>query len=227
MKLVKLSERVWYYPYESDRDRPNLGYVRGDNWSLAIDAGHSAAHTEEFYSALKEEGLPLPSLTVLTHWHWDHTFGMHAVNGLCIANRKTNQYLLDFKERILQNGSDFFLDMHETIRREYCNNTPVIVKAADIVFDGELFLDAGNCCIRLFQAESPHTDDSTLVYVIDEKLLFIGDANCGEFPSGTKDRDLVDKFVAAITSVDVDRCLEGHWTPDTPKGIIEDILNEG
>ena len=86
-------------------------------------------------------------------------------------------------------------------------------------------LDAGNCPIRLFQAESPHTDDATLVHIIDEKFLFIGDANCGEFPSGIKDKDLVDKFVATISSLDVDRYLEGHWTPDTLEGIIEDILN--
>ena len=227
MKLVKLSERVWYYPYEPDRDRPNLGYIKGDNWSLAVDAGHSAAHTEEFYNALREEGLPLPSLTVLTHWHWDHSFGMHAVNGLTIANRKTNQYLLDFQEKILMNGSGFFLDMHETIRKEYSNNTPVIVKPADIVFEGELLLDAGNCPIRLFQAESPHTDDATLVHIIDEKFLFIGDANCGEFPSGIKDKDLVDKFVATISSLDVDRCLEGHWTPNTLEGMIEEFYPGG
>lgn len=219
-----MSERVWYYPYESERDRPNLGYIKGDNWSLAVDAGHSAAHTEEFYNSLREEGLPLPSLTVLTHWHWDHSFGMHAVNGLCIANSKTNQHLLNFQDKILKNGSGFFLDMHETIRKEYCNHSSVIVKSADIVFEGEILLDAGNCPIRLFQAESPHTDDATLVHVIDEKILFIGDANCGEFPSGMKDKRLVDRFVAVISSVDADRCLEGHWTPDTPNGIIEDVM---
>lgn len=225
MKLIKLSDRVWYYPYESDRDRPNLGYIKGDHWSMAVDAGHSAAHTEEFYNALREEGLPLPSLTVVTHWHWDHTFGMHAVNGLCVANVKTNQYLLDFRNKLLRDGSEFFFDIHETIRREYCDNTPVVVKPADIVFEGELLLDAGNCPIRLFQAVSPHTDDATLVQVVDEKILFLGDASCGEFPSGVKERELCEKFASIISLANVDRCLEGHWTPDTPDGIIEDIMS--
>ena len=41
MELKKLSEHIWFMPYESERDRPNLGYVKGDKWSLAIDAGHS------------------------------------------------------------------------------------------------------------------------------------------------------------------------------------------
>ena len=79
MKLERLTERIWVYPYEEERDRPNLNYIRGDRWSLAVDAGHSESHVREFYQALEDEGLPMPELTVLTHWHWDHTFGMHAI----------------------------------------------------------------------------------------------------------------------------------------------------
>ncbi len=225
MKLNRLSERVWYYPYEPERDRPNLGYIKGDNWALAVDAGHSAAHTKEFYSALEKEGLPLPSLTVLTHWHWDHTFGMHAVNGLCIANSRTNQYILDIKDRIANEGPEFFFNMHESIRNEYRDNPEVIVTPADIVFDGELTLDLGNCLVRFFQAQSPHTDDSTLIHVTGDKVLFIGDSNSGEFPTWEKNRELCEKLASAISSVDSDICLEGHWTPDTAKGIIDDMFN--
>ena len=95
MKLERLTERVWVYPYEEERDRPNLSYIKGDRWSLAVDAGHSDDHVREFYRALEKEGLPLPALTVLTHWHWDHTFGMHAVNGKTIARFETNRELLE------------------------------------------------------------------------------------------------------------------------------------
>ena len=172
MKMLKrLSDRIWYYPMEEERDRPNLGYIRGDNWSLAVDAGHSEAHTREFYEALEENGLPLPKLTVITHWHWDHTFGMHAVNGLCLANERTNEYLLDFKRRLSQEGNEFFLNMHESIRNEYSYNKPVIVTPADIVFHDSMVLDAGNCPIKIFQAESPHTDDSTLIEISQEGVL--------------------------------------------------------
>ena len=69
MELIRVSDRVWYSMYEAERDRPCLGYVRGDRWSLAVDAGHSDAHVEEFYDALRRAQLPLPSVTVVTHWH--------------------------------------------------------------------------------------------------------------------------------------------------------------
>ena len=127
MKLKRLSDRIWYYPYEEVRDRPNLGYIKGDSFSIAVDAGHSASHTEEFYRALVEEGLPLPTLTIITHWHWDHTFGMHSVNGLCIANSKTRQHLLEFRDKLKKEGTAVFINMHDTIRREYSDDKPVIV----------------------------------------------------------------------------------------------------
>ena len=100
MNLIRLTERIWVYPYEEERDRPNLCYIHGDRWSLAADAGHSANHTRDFYGALEKEGLPMPEITVLTHWHWDHTLGMHAIHGLSIANELTNRYLTDFHNRI-------------------------------------------------------------------------------------------------------------------------------
>ena len=127
MNLINVTERISYYPFERERDRPILGYIRGDKWSLAVDAGHSEAHTKKFYSALNESGLPLPELTVLTHWHWDHTFGMHSVNGLCIANCKTEQYLKLIREQIINEGSTRFLSLDESIRREYAGDKPVIV----------------------------------------------------------------------------------------------------
>ena len=96
MKLNRISEHVWVYPFEERRDRPNLSYIHGDKWNLVVDAGHSDEHVKEFYNALKEEGFALPDITVITHWHWDHTLGMHAVHGLTLSNEKTKEYLLDF-----------------------------------------------------------------------------------------------------------------------------------
>ena len=163
MKLNRLSERVWFFPYEEERDRPNLGYVRGERWSLAVDAGHSEDHVRAFYRALEEENLPLPSLTVLTHWHWDHTFGIHAVHGLCLAGERTNGYLRQAREKLQREGAEAFLSLDERIRAEYRGGRPMVITGADLVFSGEMLLDLGNCPVRVFEAEAPHTDDSALI----------------------------------------------------------------
>ena len=152
MELTKVTDRVWYYPFEKERDRPILGYVKGDDWSLAIDAGHSRQHTLEFYSALEEAELPLPAVTVLTHWHWDHSFGLHAIKGKCISNARTRDHLIEFKKLIAEQGVEDFLSMDECIRNEYSDlkNNPVVIGIPDIIFSNEMRLDAGNCTIRLF-----------------------------------------------------------------------------
>ena len=223
MDLKRLTERVWYSPFEEERDRPNLGYIQGDQWSLAVDAGHSAAHVEAFYQALERENLPLPALTVLTHWHWDHSFGLHRISGLSIANRITNQHLRSFRKRLDEEGREAFLSLDESVRLEYAGGKEIRIETAGIEFENGLLLDAGNCPIRLFQAEAPHTDDSTLVHVPGESVLFLGDAACRTFPNGKKDPALVRKLADTVKSVGAEICLEGHWIPQTLRETLDDL----
>lgn len=224
MQLTHLTDRVWYYPFEQKRDRPSLGYIRGDHWSLAVDAGHSAAHIAEFYQAIEAAGMPFPSVTVLTHWHWDHTFAMHAVNGVTVANDRTNQYLTEYMQLLEKEGIEPFLALDESVRIEYADHQPVIVVPADIIFQEGLSLDAGNCPIKLLTTESPHTVDSTLVHIVNEKVLFLGDAAGGTFPTWEKDAVLCGKLAQTISSVDCDVCVESHWNPKTKTEMIRELL---
>ena len=223
MKLERLTERVWVYPYEEERDRPNLSYIKGDRWSLAVDAGHSEDHTRAFYRELEKAGLPLPELTVLTHWHWDHAFGMHAVSGLCLANERTNRHLCDAHDRLLRDGVEWFLSMDECIRREYADDRPVIVSLADLTFEGEMGLDLGGCQVRVFQADAPHTDDSTLVYVPSEGVLFIGDAKSGPFPTWERNPLLSQRLADTVKDIDVRVCVGSHWKPMTKQELLDDL----
>ena len=225
MDLKRLTEHIWYMPFEEERDRPNLGYVKGDHWSLAIDAGHSAAHVKEFYTLLERENLPLPGMTVLTHWHWDHTFGMHAVNGLTLASDRTNGYLAEWKDKIEKNGPEEFLAIHESIRREYGTDTEVIVRKADMVFTGEIVLDLGGCIVKVITADAPHTDDSALVYVEDDKTLFLGDSTCDDFFTGIKRPDLCRKLADTIRGINPEICMEGHWVPTDPEDTLADLMS--
>ena len=225
MKLNRLTERIWVYPYEEERDRPNLCYIRGDKYGIAVDAGHSDGHARVFYGALEEAGLPLPELTVLTHWHWDHTLGMHAVHGRTVANRRTGEHLAALRERIAApGGREQHLALHESIRREYAGGKPLIAVLPDIVFSDELLLDAGNCPVRLIRTDAPHTDDSTLVLAESDKVLFIGDAACGSFPDWVKAPDKAEKLAEAIGKAGAEICLEGHWTPLSTEETVRDLL---
>ena len=115
--------------------------------------------------------------------------------------------------------------MDECIRKEYSDlkNNPVVIGIPDIIFSNEMRLDAGNCPIHLFQAESPHTDDSTLIVVESEKVLFLGDAAGGKFPTWEKYPDFCRKLADTIDRLDIDICLESHHLPQTKQEMMYNL----
>ena len=226
MELYKLSSNIYYSSYEELRDRPSLGYIKGSKFSIAIDAGHSDDQGFEFYNLLKKEDLPLPTFTVITHWHWDHSFGIHAINGLAIANKKTNEHLIDFiKSRSKENDAKF-LQLDSSIALEYKDNKPIVVKKADIVFEKEIIINNGIEDIRIFECISPHCDDATFVYAPKEKVLFIGDGKSGVFPTWIADKKTSRQLAKEIEKMDIDYCIGGHWPIESKKELLTFLYNE-
>ena len=119
-----------------------------------------------------------------------------------------------------------FLSLHESVRLEYAGGKEIRIDTADLEFEGSMLLDAGGCPIRIFQAESPHTDDSTLVHVPGEKVLFLGDAAGGNFPTWEKDPVLVRKLARTVENTRAAICLEGHWTDVTMKEMMDDFASD-
>ena len=224
-RLQQIGTHTWIFPLESAKDRPNLGYVRGKETALAIDAGHSSSHVEDFYRALEAEGLPLPDLTVITPWHWDHTFGMHAVHGKTLARPETNQKLLEIQKKMADNPGygKKFLRSDPCIIREYAGGVPLVVVPADEELTGDRTLDLGDVAVELHYAESPHTDDALLVYVPDDKVLFVGDAQLGEFPTWFMNPDKSAALKRQVMSYDVRTVIDGHWRSYTKAEYLEEL----
>ena len=90
--------------------------------------------------------------------------------------------------------------MNDSVRKEYEGGKEVIIVPADIVFEGDMTIDLGGCTVKILQTKAPHTDDSTLVYVCEDKTLFLGDATCAQFPNGGRDKDLANEAVTNTLS---------------------------
>jgi len=223
--LKRLTERAWYLPWEEETDRPNLCYLLGERHSLAVDAGNSPAHVGKLYRALEEQGLPLPDFTVLTHWHWDHTFGLGAVHGVGIASAKTNQKLRQvaawqwtpqaMEERERQGEDIPFCNEH--IRREYPDLGAVSVSLAEMEVEGELTLHLGGVDCRLFCRDTPHSRDGLLVHVPQEGVLALGDADCEDLyqPGAGYDPARLRALLELLSSLEFSLALPGHSGPET------------
>ena len=246
----KITKNIYIRHCEGYTDRPNIGLVVGEKYTLLFDAGNSAAHVELMKRELKEQGLPHPDAVVLSHWHWDHSFGAGAWGVPIIAGQKTNEQLKNVQkwhwddasmEERIKNGEDIAF-CTEMIKREYPERDKISVAAADIVFSDRLALDFGGVTCELIHSKGPHSEDSVICYVSSEKFLFLGDANCKDLygkpwhfdieheedfmqnvAAIPYDRALVNEFLALLDTLDFELCASGHCEPMSKKELYESL----
>ncbi|UCC17802.1 MAG: MBL fold metallo-hydrolase [Dehalococcoidales bacterium] len=236
MELKKISDRIYYLPAEERTDRPILGYIRGDNYSLAVDAGNSSDHIEKLYRELRDLGPRLPDFTVITHWHWDHSFGMHSVSGTTLASHPTNEKLAEVQQwewtdeamkKRLQSGEEIdFCD--QCIRLEYPDRSKIKVVTAEIEFNGSITFDLGGVSCEIREFTSPHSIDSVLIYVPKERIVFIGDAESGDYyqNNGEYDRAKLTEMIIVLEKIDVDTIMPGHDGPQPKAAVMNFLKNE-
>lgn len=233
MELRRLTDRVFYTMFSKESDRPVLGYINGQKCSLMVDSGNSKNHVELFKEAVRNEGLRKPEIIAITHWHWDHTFGMHAVEGVTIAHKKTNDKLAEIamwewtdsemKKRLAAEVEIEFADT--CIRKEYPLLSEIRVVTSDISFNGYMEIDLGGIVAELHHVASPHSDDSVCIFVPQERVLFIGDAVGVDYYNNCYlDKDKLCSLITAIEGFDFDTCVVGHAEPVSKQNIVN-IMN--
>ena len=219
--LQQLTERVWYLPHDEASDRPVLTYIEGDQLSVAVDAGASPAHVREFYTAITDQRLPLPEITILTHWHWDHSFGLCAVNGFTLASKATDEKLREVAqwewtpeamEARLRTGEEIPF-CHEHICLEYRRPEWIQVTLPDMTLAGEGTMDIGGVVIRCETCDSPHSRDALLVSTGD--VLVIGDAGYEDFYELDRqyDKSQLSAFIEKLKGRTETYLVAGHEPP--------------
>lgn len=223
MELINIRENIWISSFDEEKDRPTLGLIIGNKINLAIDAGHSKEHVQEFYDLLKRNNLPLPDLTILTHYHWDHSFGIHAINGISICEERTNKEIIN-----LINNREYIDNLLKTdkyVALEY-QNQEVIIKECDIVYKDNIDINLGNTIVRAFHTISSHSEDSQLIYLPKEKILFFGDSKSGKYPDWIIDKDKRSKYIETIKSIDFEIGIGSHWLPYKKEDLINELLDD-
>ena len=168
-KLHRVSDRIWYMDPTVETDRPQLGYIRGDRMSAMVDAGNSPAHAALFFDSLLAEGLPLPSLCLITHWHWDHVLGIPGLGIPSVCCEKTAQILRDN----LGMAAELY-DGDECVRAEYSSPSGIKVEVPAYTFGSSFSADLGGVTARCLFVGGPHSEDGTLVCVPEEGFVFGG-----------------------------------------------------
>ena len=226
--LQQLTDRVWTLPHDEASDRPVLTYIEGDQLSVAVDAGASPAHVREFYTAITDKGLTIPEITILTHWHWDHSFGLCAANGFTMASKKTTEKLKEVAqwawtpeamEKRLETHEEIPF-CHEHICLEYRRPEWIQVTLPDMTLEGEGTMDIGGVTIACLTCDSPHSRDALLVSA--DGVLIIGDAGYEDFYELDRqyDKGRLAAFLEKLKGRDEKWLVAGHEKPLPLKDFI-------
>jgi len=236
--FTRITEHIYIFPCDGHTDRPNIGVIIGNQYTLLWEAGNSGAHVALIRDALKQQGLPAPNAVAISHWHWDHSYGAAFFTVPIIAGRKTDENLrkmMNWKwddqsmQQRIEDGEEI-LFCTEMIKREYPDRSQIKVVTADVVFDGELSLDLGDVTCRLIHATGPHASDSVVCHIPEDRFLFLGDSNCKDLyglpwefdieheenfgpvtAALSYDREKVNAYLDILDTLDFDCCISGHW----------------
>ena len=215
MKLNKITDHCWYTDSDPSTDRPSLGYILGSNgMAVAVDSGNSRKHYREYLSLLDEAGLPHPSFCILTHWHWDHTLGIKEVGCPVFACEKTQKHLMDLKNMSAEDLQAMY-SANEFLQAEYSDPAFIEPGTADITFDRSVMFDLGDITVNAIHINGPHSDDSVIVYIGEDGMIFAGDSSAGNFdlPNIAYDQDLLKEYTDFILGLEFNVFLHQHRAP--------------
>jgi glyoxylase-like metal-dependent hydrolase (beta-lactamase superfamily II) len=221
--LRTLTDRIVYLPDDPATDRPLLAAILGRDAVLMIDAGNSPAHAGLFLDALTMTAHRTPDWVVLTHWHWDHSFGLSSLNMPAIGHKNTAAHLsllqgLSWDDEALlqrvERGEEIEF-CAEHLRKEYGVVRNIEVRLPTLCFRSLLIIDLGGITCELHWMPTDHTDDAVAVYVKEEKTLFLGDALGPNLyaPAPYYSAATVREMLAWIKAFSVDWYVEGHSEP--------------
>ncbi|MDC2866317.1 MBL fold metallo-hydrolase [Bacillus sp. BP-3] len=184
-QIKKIGHSFWYMTPVSETDRPILGMVVGKEKTLMIDAGNSEAHAHLFLEMLNKQNISNPDFVALTHWHWDHIFGLPVLkNALSIAHSETKK---EMHTLVSYEWTDEALDTRviegkeiefcaSCIKKEFSEQPRNIqIVLPSLTFQKQLELDLGDVTCVLKHVGGDHSHDSVVIYIKEEKILFLGD----------------------------------------------------
>jgi glyoxylase-like metal-dependent hydrolase (beta-lactamase superfamily II) len=232
--MKKLTENIYYIPHRADTDRPIIGLVNGSKYSLIVDAGNSPHHAREILKKIENLGVNNAKYIAITHWHWDHVFGIHYINLLTICHQLTEKKLkwmqeLDWDDKSLDGRvasgeeTEFCSTM---IKKEMPSREGLILGKGDITFDSMLEIDLGGTTCIIDHVKGDHAEDSCIVYIPSDKVMFLGDCISPDIKGGVhsyshKVVDMINK----IMNYDVDIYISSHDEPQD-KEEIHKYFNE-
>lgn len=231
--IAEIASGVWRSPPEPRNDRPALGAIVGTERVLMVDSGASPRHALAFVEALRDASGRSPDLVALTHWHWDHSFGLSALGVPALAHRATHEALARMRTwtwddqalaaRVVSGEEIEFCA--RMISVEYGSARDIRVALPTILVEERLEVELGGRSVLLEWIPNDHSADGLVILDRTSGTAFLGDLlgpayyekpvayRSGRFLA------LVERLLALPASTYV----EGHDEPLSRSGLLREL----
>ncbi|MCK2241193.1 MULTISPECIES: MBL fold metallo-hydrolase [unclassified Crossiella] len=151
----------------------NTGLVLGETGCLVIDTRGDGVQGAELAAAVREV-TPLPWRVVLTHAHFDHSFGAQAFEPCEIwAHERCGPALAAGAEADRKAWSEYYREQGRPAIAEAILAARIVPPTHPV--SGPAELDLGGRVAHLLPAEFGHTDHDLLVWLPEVEVVFTGD----------------------------------------------------
>ena len=216
----KLGEGAYAYTAEGD---PNTGVIIGDEGVMVIDTQATPHMAQDVVRRLREVTDKPVKYVLLTHYHAVRVLGAAAYQAEnIIASRLTYEMIVERGQQDWKSEFERFprlFEGHETIPG---------LTWPDIVFDGRLTVDLGNCPVEIWSPGKGHTQGDTIAWLPDQKILYSGDlVEFGATPY-TGDAHLTDwpATLDALRALQPEKLVPGRGDALTTPALCEKAMTE-
>lgn len=148
----------------------NAGFVVTNDGVVVFDALGSPPLGRAMVAAIRKVTPQPIRRVIVSHYHADHVYGLQALKdaGAQVwAHRKGESYFTSglAEERLQQRRIDLF---------PWVDEKTVVVRP-DLWIDGDTDFRLGGVTFRLLYTEGAHSPEDTMMYVVEDRLLYAGD----------------------------------------------------
>lgn len=167
MAIQEVGDRVFALHYEFIDQQ--VGVVLGGSDVLVVDTRSTASQAREIADDIRRITRDPVSIVVNTHFHWDHTWGNHALRPATMwGHVRTAERMREDQSELVARLSGYYPDLADEFRS-------MTIDPPERTFTDRTSIQVGERVVDLAFHGRGHTDSDISVHVPDADVLFAGD----------------------------------------------------